>query len=113
METNELNWDALYAHEVPRIYNREFAAKPERFVAVTVDGVEPSMDTIVAETYAGSRAMFLYVNTARVSSNPGILSFVDGYRRSVEDSWSITTLVAPRRQANARKYMVPLQEMKF
>ena len=92
---------------------REAAAKPEVFAAAIIDGVPPSMDTIVAETYAGSRAMFLYVNTARVSVNPGILSFVEGYRMSVEDSWSIATLVAPQHQAGARRYMAPLQEMKF
>jgi hypothetical protein len=42
-----------------------------------------------------------------------VFSFVDGFRRSVDESWSITTLVAPPRQAIARKYMAPLQEMKF
>jgi phosphate transport system substrate-binding protein len=92
---------------------REVAARPETFAAASVDGVEPGIDTIVAETYAGSRAMFLYVNTARVSSNPGILSFIDGYRRSVDESWSITTLVAPQRRADARRYLAPLQDMKF
>ena len=91
---------------------RELAAKPDTFAAASVDGVEPRIDTIAAETYAGSRAMFLYVNTARASSNPGILSFVDGYRRSVDESWSITTLVAAPR-AEARRYMAPLQDMKF
>jgi phosphate transport system substrate-binding protein len=92
---------------------REVAAQPETFAAASVDGIEPRIDTITAETYPGSRAMFLYVNTARVSGNPGMLSIVDGYRRSVEESWSITTLVAPQRQADARKYLAPLQDMKF
>jgi phosphate transport system substrate-binding protein len=92
---------------------REVAAKPDTLVAASVDGVEPGMETIVAETYAGSRAMFMYVNTERARSNPAMFSFVDGFRWSVDESWSITTLVAPPRQANARKYMWPLQEMKF
>jgi phosphate transport system substrate-binding protein len=91
---------------------REVAAKPETLAAASVDGVEPSLETIVAETYAGSRAMFMYVNTERARSNPAMFSFVDGFRRSVDESWSITTLVAPPRQANARKYM-SLPEMKF
>jgi phosphate transport system substrate-binding protein len=90
---------------------REVAAKPEALAAASVDGVEPSMDTIVAETYAGSRAMFLYVNTAKPSGP--IFSFVDGFRRSVDESWSITTLVGPPRQANPRKDIAPLPELKF
>ena len=92
---------------------REAAAKPETLAAASIDGVEPNIDTIVAESYAGSRAMFVYVNIERVRGNPAMFSFVDGFRRSVDESWSITTLVAPPRQANARKYMAPLQEMKF
>jgi phosphate transport system substrate-binding protein len=91
---------------------REVAAKPETFAAASVDGVEPGIDTIVAETYAGSRAMFLYVNTANASSSPGMNWFVDGYRRSVAESRSVATLVAPQ-GPEGRKYGAPLQEMKF
>jgi phosphate transport system substrate-binding protein len=90
---------------------REAAARPETFVAASVDGVEPSMDTIVAETYAGSRALYLYVNTAKVSGV--MLPFVEGFTRSLDEPWSITTLVAPRREAGSRRYGAPLQEMKF
>jgi phosphate transport system substrate-binding protein len=92
---------------------REIAAKSDTFAVATVDGVEPSMNTIVAETYAGSRAMFMYVNIERVRGNPAMYSFVDFYRRFVDESSSITTLVAPQRQADARGYLPPLQEMKF
>ena len=106
-------------HRLARLHQRRYAGAPVRvsspqgrFAAASVDGVEPSLDTIVAETYAGSRAMFMYVNTERARSNPAMFSFVDGFRRSVDESWSITTLVAPPRQANARKYM-SLPEMKF
>ena len=102
-----------YPNALALLDYREAAAKPDTLVAASVDGVEPGMDTIVAETYAGSRAMFMYVNTERARSNPVMFSFVDGFRRSVDESWSITTLVAPPRQANARQYMSPLQEMKF
>jgi len=90
---------------------REVAAKPETLAAASVDGVEPSMNTIVAETYAGSRAMYLYVNTAKASG--AMFPFVDGFRRSLDEPWSITTLVVPRREAGARKLGAPLQEMKF
>ena len=92
---------------------REVAARPDTFAAASVDGVEPAIDTIIAETYPGSRAMFLYVNTERARSSPALLSFVDAYRRSVGESWSITTLVAPPRQADARAYLAPLPELKF
>jgi phosphate transport system substrate-binding protein len=92
---------------------REVAANPEGLAAATVDGVEPTIDTVVAETYPGARAMFLYVNIARVNSVPGMFSFIEAYRGSVDESWSIATLVAPQRQANARRYLAPLQEMKF
>jgi hypothetical protein len=55
--------------------------------------------------------MFLYVNTAKVSG--AVFSFLDGFRGSLDEPWSITTLVAPQRQAGARKYVAPLQDMKF
>lgn len=87
---------------------REVAARSDTFAAASVDGVEPRVDTIVAETYAGSRAMFLYVNTERARNNFALLSFVDSYRRSLAES-SITTLVPPQRQA----ILPPLQDMKF
>jgi len=92
---------------------REVSAQPETFAAASIDGVEPNIDTIVAETYAGSRAMFIYVNTEHLRVMPAMFSFVSGYRRSVAESWSIPTLVAPQRQADAAKYGAPLQEMKF
>jgi phosphate transport system substrate-binding protein len=87
---------------------REVAARSDTFAAASVDGVEPGIDTIVAETYAGSRAMFLYVNTERARNNFALLSFVDSYRRSLAES-SITTLVPPQRQA----ILPPLQDLKF
>jgi phosphate transport system substrate-binding protein len=87
---------------------RELAARPDAFAAASVDGVEPGIDSIIAETYAGSRAMFLYVNTERARNNYAVSSFVYSYRRSLAES-PITTLVPPQRQAMS----APLQEMKF
>ena len=87
---------------------REVAARPDTFAAASVDGVEPGIDTIIAETYAGSRAMFLYVNTERARNNYAIFSFVNSYRISLANS-SITTLVPPQRQAMS----APLQDMRF
>jgi phosphate transport system substrate-binding protein len=87
---------------------REVSARSDTFAAASVDGVEPGIDSIVAETYAGSRAMFLYVNTESARNNFALRSFIDSYRRSLAES-SITTLVPPQRQAG----LAPLQEMKF
>jgi len=102
-----------YPNSLALLDFREAAARPDAFAAASVDGVEPGIDTIIAEKYAGSRAMFMYVNTERAHSNFTMLYFVDSYRRSLAESWSITTLVAPTRQADARAILAPLQEMKF
>jgi phosphate transport system substrate-binding protein len=102
-----------YPNSLALLDFREVAARPDTFAAASVDGVEPGMDTIVAETYAGSRAMFIYVNTERARSNFAILSYVDAYRRSLAESSSVITLVAPQRQADARAILAPMQEMKF
>jgi len=102
-----------YPNSLALLDFREVAARPDTFAAASVDGVEPGMDTIVAETYAGSRAMFMYVNTERARSNFAILSYVDAYRRSLAESSPVTTLVAPQRQADARAILAPMQEMKF
>jgi hypothetical protein len=102
-----------YPNSLALLDFREVAARADTFAAASVDGIEPGIDTIIAETYAGSRAMFLYVNTERARGNFAMLSFVDAYRRSLTESSSITTLVAPQRQADAPTYLAPLQEMKF
>jgi hypothetical protein len=102
-----------YPNSLALLDFREVAARPDTFAAASVDGVEPGMDTIVAETYAGSHAMFIYVNTERARSNFAILSYVDAYRRSLAESSSVITLVAPQRQADARAILAPMQEMKF
>jgi phosphate transport system substrate-binding protein len=104
-----------YPNSMALLDFREVVGRQDTYAAAIIDGVEPGIDTIVAETYAGSRAMFMYVNTERAHSNFALLYFVDGYRRSLTDASSIapTTLVAPQRQANARAILAPLQEMKF
>ena len=97
-----------YPNALALVDFREVAAKPQTLVAASVDGVEPSIDTIVAETYAGSRAMFLYVNTERARNNYALFSFVYSYRMSLADS-PITTLVGPQHQTMS----APLQDMRF
>jgi phosphate transport system substrate-binding protein len=102
-----------YPNSLALLDFRQVAGRLDTLAAAAVDGVEPSIDTIIAEKYAGSRAMFLYVNTERAHSNFAVLYFVDAYRRSLAESWSITTLVPPQRQADARAILTPLQELKF
>ncbi|HEY2463800.1 MAG TPA: substrate-binding domain-containing protein [Steroidobacteraceae bacterium] len=101
-----------YPNSLALLDFREVAAMPDTFAAATVDGVAPGIDTITAETYAGSRAMFMYVNVERARTS-SLLFFVATYRNSMAQSWSIPTLVAPQRQADVGAYMAPLQEMKF
>ena len=102
-----------YPNSLALLDFREVAAKPDTFAAASVDGVLPGLDSIVGETYAGSCAMFMYVNTERARSNYALLRFVDAYRRSLAEYWAITTLVAPQHQADARAILAPLPEMKF
>jgi phosphate transport system substrate-binding protein len=103
-----------YPNSLALLDFREFAAWPDPFAVASIDGVEPGIDSIAAETYTGSRAMFMYVNTERARSNYAVNSFVDAYRRSLADfSSSITTLVAPLRQGDARTNFAPPQELKF
>jgi len=61
----------------------------------------------------GSQSGLLQLQTEHVRVIPAMFSFVSVYRRSVAESWTITTLVAPQRQADAAKYWAPLQEMKY
>jgi len=82
---------------------REAAAKPDALAAASVDGIDPNIESINAERYAGSRAMYLYVNKERLFTLAGMLNFVNWYVRSLESSDSVTTLVAPQRQADATK----------
>jgi phosphate transport system substrate-binding protein len=88
----------------------EVMAKPDALAAASVDGVEPSIESITAERYAGSRAMYLYVNKDRVYNVSGMFGFIDMYARSL-DSTSFGILVPPPaqanpRQANAAKYLI-------
>ena len=50
---------------------------------IQVDGgsgcVEPTRDTIADGSYPLSRTLFIYVNTAKVASNPALKAFVDLY----------------------------------
>jgi phosphate transport system substrate-binding protein len=91
---------------------REAAAKPDALAAASVDGIEPNIESIRAERYAGSRAMYLYVNKERMNTVAGMLNFISWYVRSLDSFDTVSTLVAPQRQADAAKYS-PLLDVKL
>jgi phosphate transport system substrate-binding protein len=85
-------------------------------VAASIDGVEPNSETIIAGTYLGSRAMYLYVNTSRARTVPNMQDFVLWYVRSVVYSGAIpTTLVAPVSEQRKAEMLsaVALHDMKL
>ena len=54
-----------------------FDRNRDKLDAAAVDGVEPTLETIRAGTYPGSRTLYLYVKKAHVRSNPGLWAFAD------------------------------------
>jgi phosphate transport system substrate-binding protein len=101
-----------YPNAMALLDYREAAAKPDALAAASVDGIDPDIESIRAERYAGSRAMYLYVNKERMNTVAGMLNFINWYVRSLESFDTVSTLVAPQRQANAVKYS-PLQDVKL
>lgn len=104
--------DLTYPNAMALLDYREVAAKPDALAAASVDGIDPNIESIRAERYAGSRAMYLYINKDRMNAVGGMLNFVGWYVRSLESFDSITTLVAPQRQADTAKYWA-LQDVKL
>ena len=45
----------------------------------TVDGVEPTFETIASGKYPASRPLFIYVKKAHIGVIPGLLEFVNEY----------------------------------
>jgi phosphate transport system substrate-binding protein len=101
-----------YPNAMALLDYREAAAKPDALAAASVDGIDPNIESINAGRYAGSRAMYLYVNKERLYAVGGMLNFLDWYVRSLERSDSVTTLVAPQRQADATRSSA-LQDVKL
>jgi phosphate transport system substrate-binding protein len=101
-----------YPNAMALLDYREAAAKPDALAAASVDGIDPTVESIRAERYAGSRAMYLYVNKDRMNAGGGMVNFLGWYVRSLESFDSITTLVPPQRQADAAKSSA-LQDVKL
>jgi phosphate transport system substrate-binding protein len=101
-----------YPNAMALLDYREAAAQPDALAAASVDGIEPTVESIRAERYAGSRAMYLYVNKDRMNAGGSMANFLGWYVRSLESFDSITTLVAPQRPADAAKNSA-LQDVKL
>ena len=101
-----------YPNAMALLDYREAAAKPDVLAAASVDGIEPNIESIRAERYAGSRAMYLYINKDRMNAAGGMANFLGWYVRSLDSFDSITTLVAPQRQADATKSLT-FQDVKL
>jgi phosphate transport system substrate-binding protein len=75
-------------------------------VAASIDGVDPSEETIAAGTYLGSRPLILYVNSGQVAANRALYDFVLDFERSALAG--DTSLLAPdpaQRQTEIRNAM--------
>jgi hypothetical protein len=101
-----------YPNALALLDYREAAAKPDALAAASVDGIDPDIESIRAERYAGSRAMYLYVNKERMNAGGAMFNFISWYARSLESLDTVSILVAPQRQADAAKYS-PLQDVKL
>ena len=101
-----------YPNAMALLDYREVSARPDALAAASVDGIDPNIESISAERYAGSRAMYLYVNKERMNSVADMLKFINWYDRSLESPDAVTTLVAPQRQTDAGKYSA-LQDLKL
>ena len=101
-----------YPNAMALLDYREAAAKPDALAAASVDGIDPTVESIRAERYAGSRAMYLYINKDRMNAVGGMANFLGWYVRSLESFDAITTLVAPQRQADATKSLT-FQDVKL
>ncbi len=57
----------------------------DRVKPVTINGVEPTFETIGAGQYPGARAMYIYVRADRARSKPGLKQFLAAY--ATEAAW--------------------------
>ena len=59
------------------------AAAPDKVTVLRIDAgdgcVDPTVDRMLSNAYPLSRELFLYVNLARVDSNPAVAPFLDEY----------------------------------
>jgi phosphate transport system substrate-binding protein len=85
-----------------------FKEMPTALVAASVDGVEPTRDAFAADSYVGSRTLYLYLNAQRAASNRSLFDFVLGFERTALDPGTDLQLVpldADQRQTEMRNVM--------
>jgi phosphate transport system substrate-binding protein len=76
-------------------------------VAASIDGVEPSADTIAAGTYPGSRPLYLYVNSLQAMASHSLSDFVLGLARSaLTGDLSLVVPDSAQRQSEMRNAMM-------
>jgi phosphate transport system substrate-binding protein len=81
---------------------------PGALVAAAVDGVEPTREAFAAESYVGSRTLYLYVNAQRATANHALFDFVMRFERTALDPGSDLQLIpldADQRQIEMRNVM--------
>ena len=94
-----------YPNAMALLGYRQLADMPAS-VAASIDGVDPSAETIAAGTYPGSRPLYLYVNSLQAMANHSLSDFVLGLERSALTG--DLSLVAPdsaQRQSEMRNAM--------
>ena len=85
-----------------------FKEMPPALVPASLDGVEPTRDAFAADSYAGSRTLYLYVNAQRAAANRALFDFVVMFERTALDPGSDLQLVpldADQRQIEMRNVM--------
>ena len=88
---------------------------PSDLAAASVDGVEPTREAFAADSYVGSRTLYLYVNAQRASANHALFDFVMRFERTALDPGTDLQLVPldeDQRQIEMRNVMT-LPEMKL
>lgn len=83
-----------YPNALALLRFKEAAARSDALMTASIDGIVPSNDTIVARAYAGSRPMYVYVNSGRAAAFRPLMDFILAYERSAMDPFSDSTLVA-------------------
>ena len=81
---------------------------PATLVAAAVDGVEPTREAIIADSYVGSRTLYLYVNAQHAAANHALFDFVMKFERTALDPGTDLQLVpldADQRQIEMRNVM--------
>jgi phosphate transport system substrate-binding protein len=81
---------------------------PATLVAAAVDGVEPTREAIIADSYVGSRILYLYVNAQHAAANHALFDFVMKFERTALDPGTDLQLVpldADQRQIEMRNVM--------